>query len=247
MSGNRVPLKTKFHAIVDATNGNTFLQPVEAQLKGTTFECRGGVARNRDEIGKTVELDVTLKRGMIEDLLLLAMKGPRPVLRGGIKLKMKLKLPPGQAEISDRLQFSGRFELIGAHFTSPTVQEQIDTLSRRGKGRPQDEAIDEVPSDLAGEFTMEQGKIRFSRLRFIVPGAAVELAGQYLFESEELDFRGNLRLQARVSETMTGWKRWVLKPVDPFFAKEGAGTLLKIAVTGTRSNPKFGLDKGQGN
>jgi hypothetical protein len=247
MSGNRVPLKTKFHAIVDATNGNTFLQPVEAQLKRTTFECRGGVARNRDEIGKTVELDVNLRRGMIEDLMLLAMKGPKPVLRGGIKLKMKLKLPPGRAEISDRLQFSGKFELIGAHFTSPTVQEQINTLSRKGKGQPQDEAIDEVPSDLAGEFTMERGKIRFSRLRFIVPGAAVELAGQYLFESEELDFRGKLRLQARVSETMTGWKRWVLKPVDPFFAKEGAGTVLKIAVTGTRSNPKFGLDRGQGN
>ena len=247
MSGNRVPLKTKFHAIVDATNGNTFLEPVEAQLRRTTFECRGAVARNRDEIGKTVALDVNLQRGLIEDLLLLAMKGPKPILRGGVKLKMKLKLPPGQAEISDRLQLSGKFELIGAHFTSPTVQEQIDTLSRKGKGRPEDEAIDEVPSDLAGEFTMGRGRIRFSRLRFIVPGAAVELAGQYLFESEELDFHGKLRLQARVSQTMTGWKRWVLKPVDPFFAKEGAGTLLKIAVTGTRSNPKFGLDRGQTN
>ena len=247
MSGNRVPLKTKFHAIVDATNGNTFLQPVEAQILGTTFKCRGGVSRNRDEIGKTVELDVTLQRGVIEDLLFMAMKGPKPILRGGIKLRMKLKIPPGRVEISDRLQMSGKFHLVGAHFTSPTVQEQIDTLSRKGKGRPQDTAIDEVPSDLAGEFTMAQGKIRFSRLRFIVPGAAVELAGHYIFDSEELDFRGKLRLQARVSETMTGWKRWVLKPVDPFFAKEGAGTLLSIAVTGTRSNPKFGLDRGQAN
>ena len=34
MSGNRVPLKTKFHAIVDATNGNTFLEPVEARIRG---------------------------------------------------------------------------------------------------------------------------------------------------------------------------------------------------------------------
>src|SRR5262249_6313695 len=148
MSGNRVPLKTKFHAIVDATNGNTFLQPVEAEIRRTTFECRGGVSRNRDEIGKTVELDVNLQRGIIEDLLFLAMKGPKPILRGGVKLKMKLKLPPGREEISDRLQLSGKFQLIGAHFTSPTVQEQIDTLSRKGKGRPQDEAIDEVPSDL---------------------------------------------------------------------------------------------------
>jgi hypothetical protein len=36
----------------------------------------------------------------------------------------------------------------------------------------------------------------------------------------------------------------VLKPVDPFFAKDGAGTLLSIAVTGSREDPKFGRDRG---
>jgi len=43
---------------------------------------------------------------------------------------------------------------------------------------------------------------------------------------------------------MTGWKRWVLKPVDPFFAKEGAGTFLRIKVTGTSKAAKFGRDHG---
>jgi hypothetical protein len=43
---------------------------------------------------------------------------------------------------------------------------------------------------------------------------------------------------------MTGWKRWALKPVDPFFAKEGAGTFLRIAITGSAQQPKFGLAKG---
>ena len=76
-----------------------------------------------------------------------------------------------------------------------------------------------------------------------MPGSEVRLAGTYLFDKEELDFHGELRLEARVSETMTGWKRLVLKPVDRFFAKEGAGTLLKIAVTGPRSSPKFGRDR----
>ena len=194
-----------------------------------------------------MELDVNLQRGLIEDLLFLAMKGPKPILRGGMKLKMKLKIPPGRAEISDRLQMSGKFDLIGAHFTSPTVQEQIDTLSRKGKGRPEDKPLTRCPRISQVSSPWHRGRIRFSRLRFIVPGAAVELAGHYIFDSEELDFRGKLRLQARVSQTMTGWKRWVLKPVDPFFAKEGAGTLLSIAVTGTRSNPKFGLDRGQTN
>jgi len=41
---------------------------------------------------------------------------------------------------------------------------------------------------------------------------------------------------------VTGWKRWILKPVDPFFEKNGAGTFLRIKVDGTTAQPKFGLD-----
>ena len=54
--------------------------------------------------------------------------------------------------------------------------------------------------------------------------------------------RYQARLQAKISQTMTGWKHIALKPVDPFFSKAGAGTLLSIKVTGTRENPEFGLD-----
>jgi hypothetical protein len=40
---------------------------------------------------------------------------------------------------------------------------------------------------------------------------------------------------------VSGWKSWFLKPIDPFFAKHGAGTELPIRITGTRSEPHFGL------
>jgi hypothetical protein len=58
-----------------------------------------------------------------------------------------------------------------------------------------------------------------------------------------MDFRGELRLQAKVSQTMTGWKRWALNPVDPFFAKDGAGTQLQIRIDGAREQPRFRRDK----
>jgi hypothetical protein len=58
-------------------------------------------------------------------------------------------------------------------------------------------------------------------------------------EEDTLDSRG-AEVQARVSQTMTGWKHWLLKPVDPFFAKNGAGTFLKIKVVGSSKAPKFG-------
>jgi hypothetical protein len=33
-----------------------------------------------------------------------------------------------------------------------------------------------------------------------------------------------------------------LKAVDPFFKKDGAGTVLPIRITGTREHPSFGLE-----
>ena len=62
--------------------------------------------------------------------------------------------------------------------------------------------------------------------------------------ADNLDFHGALMLDARVSETQAGWKRWVLKAVDPFFSKRGAGTFLHIKVVGRARDPKFGLDPG---
>jgi S1-C subfamily serine protease len=34
-------------------------------------------------------------------------------------------------------------------------------------------------------------------------------------------------------------------PIDPFFSKQGAGTLLRIQVVGTSKEPKFGRDRGK--
>lgn len=243
-SGNPVPLKTEFHAIVDGTNGNTLLQPVIATLGSTRFHCQGGVVRGKDDAGKTVVLDVVMQQGRIDDLLRLAMKGGKSFLRGGVGLKMKFELPPGKGEIADRLNISGDFSLNDARFTSRTVQDKIDSFSRAGQGRPKDEAIDEVPSNIEGTFKLAGGVIRFSSLQFTTPGAEVALRGRFRFSDESLAFRGKLRLDAKVSQTQSGWKRYVLKPVDPFFSKEGAGTLVAIQISGSRNDPQFGLDRG---
>jgi hypothetical protein len=132
-----------------------------------------------------------------------------------------------------------------ASFTSATVQDKIDGLSSRAQGKPGDKLVDEVRATLDGSFRLSRGVIEFSRLRFTIPGADVALVGSYAFDTEAVDFRGKLRLQATVSQTMTGWKRWALKPADPFFAKDGAGTQLQIRIDGTRDQPRFGRDRQQ--
>jgi hypothetical protein len=49
-------------------------------------------------------------------------------------------------------------------------------------------------------------------------------------------------MKAKLSQMTKGWKSILLKPVDPFFHKNGAGTEVPFKVTGTHSEPHFGLD-----
>jgi hypothetical protein len=78
---------------------------------------------------------------------------------------------------------------------------------------------------------------------FGVTGADVDLAGSYDLNADVLDFHGVLQLQAKVSQTVTGWKHWALKPIDRFLSKDGAGTYVKIQVVGNSKAPQFGRDK----
>jgi hypothetical protein len=95
---------------------------------------------------------------------------------------------------------------------------------------------------MMGVFHLENAAIRFHKLSFGIPGADIDLAGDYNLDSDTLDFGGTLKLQATVSQMVTGWKKVVLKPVDRLFEKEGAGTFLRIRVDGTSKAPKFGVN-----
>jgi hypothetical protein len=75
-----------------------------------------------------------------------------------------------------------------------------------------------------------------------VPGAEIDLKGTYAMEGGALNFTGAAKLQATVSAVVGGWKGLLLKPVDHYFKKDGAGTELPIHIQGTRENPKFGVD-----
>jgi hypothetical protein len=63
-------------------------------------------------------------------------------------------------------------------------------------------------------------------------------------DGNEFDFHGKARMDAKLSQMVTGWKSLLLRPVDPFFSKNGAGTEIPVKVTGTKSEPHFGVDFG---
>ncbi len=245
MANNPVPLTTEFEVLVDGTNGNTVLKPVRATLGSTRFTTSGAVIKHEGEQRRTISLNVSMPDGAIRDLLTLAAKGP-PFMDGRILLETRIDIPPLSGKVREKLVLDGRFELLEGKFLRSTIQDQIDNLSRRGQGAPADTQIDEVVSYMTGEFRLQNEALAFRSLAFGVPGAHVHLAGGYNVANDTLNLHGNLRLQSKVSGTVSGWKRWALKPVDPFFAKRGAGTFLNIKVDGTSQHPKFGLDRGGG-
>ncbi|MEO8372793.1 MAG: hypothetical protein ABI806_26650 [Candidatus Solibacter sp.] len=242
-SGNSVPLRTQYEVLVDGTNGDTTLKPVKATLGGTHFTTSGVVFKHEGDKHRSIHLNVDMPQGRMTDILRLAMKGA-PFMEGRLNLKTALELPNLDGKVIDKLRLDGKFDITGAHFLKSTIQDQIDGLSRRGRGQPQNQEIDEVVSRMQGDFKLDGSVITFGQLTFGVSGADVHLAGSYALDDDVLDFHGALRLQAKVSQTQTGWKHWVLKPVDPFLSNHGAGTYLKIQVVGSSKAPKFGRDKG---
>ncbi len=240
--GNAVPLKTTFEVLVDGTNGDTTLKPVKATLGSTRFTTSGAVFKDEGDTRKTIDLDVDMPRGNLRDLLQLAMKGA-PFMEGTVALKTKIGIPPLTGKVKEKLLLDGTFDVTRGKFLKSTIQDQIDKLSRRGQGQPTNQEIDEVVSRMSGEFHMEDEAITFRTLAFAIPGATVNIAGTYDLGLDNLEFHGALSLDAKVSQTQSGWKRWVLKPADPFFSKNGAGTYLKIKIEGPSKKPAFGLDR----
>lgn len=247
VSGHPVPLHTDFHAIVNGTDGDTYLDPVKARVLQSSFTATGKIVRVQSPHGHDIELDVVLDRARIEDLLKLGMKTDPPVMTGAVAMTAKFGLFPGSDDIANRLKLAGNFQIPDAHFTSESLQGKIDSLSLRSQGKPKlasEHRNDNVASDLRGTFQLSRGVLSFSSLHFMVPGTHADVTGRYSMDGNVFDFHGKLKLDAQLSQMTTGWKSLLLKPVDRFFRKDGAGTEIPFRVDGTRSAPHFGLDFG---
>jgi hypothetical protein len=246
-SGHPVPLHTEFHAIVDGTSGDTYLRPVNATVLHSSFTAEGSIVRMSAPHGHDIELTVMLDHARIEDLLKLGVRTDPPVMTGPVEMKTRLSLVPGDASVADRLKLAGNFHVLRARFTNEKVQSKLDSLSLRSQGKPkqaQEHPEEDVPVDLQGVFTLKDGLLSFSSLHFLIPGTHVDMTGDYSLDGQTFDFSGKARLDAKVSQMTTGWKSILLRPVDPFFSKGGAGTEIPIRITGTESEPHFGLDFG---
>src|ERR1700733_673746 len=193
-------LHTKFHAIVDGTSGDTYLQPVDARLGGSDFTCSGAIVNVKGK-GHIIDLDVNVPSGKIQDFLQLAVKTSPVVMTGGLQMKTRLHIRPGPESVSKKIGLTGGFTLRQIHFTNPEVEDKVDMLSLRAQGDPKaaKPGGEDVTSQMGGEFVMGDGKLSFSKLDYTLPGAEVLLAGDYSLNGDRFEFEGKMRTDAKVS------------------------------------------------
>ncbi len=242
ISGHQVPLTTTYHALIDATNGNTTLDPVHATFLNTALVARGGVYEAEGVKGRITRLDVTMEDGRLEDLMRIAVPTTKAPMSGRVYLRTQFVIPPGKVDVVDKLQLNGRFAIDAGRFTDKDVQKKVNSMSHRARGRASSsKAPDTITSDFRGQFELRRSQLGISSVSFDVPGAIVEMRGQYGLRQGTIDFKGNLFMDAKISETMTGFTSLLLKLADPFFRKDGR-TVVPVTISGTRDDPHFGLD-----
>jgi hypothetical protein len=254
--GTSVPLETQFHATVDGTNGDTWLQPVHATLGRSHFTADGkivgvpaGVLPNGAAWpgGHEIALNVNVGRGRIEDFLRLVSKSGTPLMTGELTLRTTLEIPPGTEPVQEKMKLNGNFNLEDAAFTSARIQNEVRELSLRGQGQPREakNAGANVRSAIESNFTLAGGVVTLPNLKYSVPGAEIDLAGKYGLEGSTLNFKGTAKTDATVSQMVGGWKGMLLKPADRLFKTDRAGTDVPIHIDGTEQDPHFGVDFGR--
>jgi hypothetical protein len=247
-----VPLHTEFKAVVDGLSGDTFLHQVDVRLLNSTLHASGSIVRlgipATGVTGHDTELDVTIgpnDHARIEDLLTLAMKTSPPIMRGSIAMQAHLSVPPGKVSVSKKMGLKGSFTVRNATFSNPKFQNAVDMLSMRAQGKPKEAnaaSASKVDSTLSGDFNQANALMELPRLVYAIPGAQVNLVGQYSLDGQRFEFKGDVRTDATMSQMTTGWKSMLLKPFDPLMKRDGAGLELPVTISGTKSAPKFGID-----
>ena len=251
--GHTMVLHTDFDARVDGTNGDTWLNAVNATLNSSHFTAKGQIVRvlktgtdgRLHSVGHDIALTVDVGRARIEDFLRLSTDAVVPIMDGDIAVQAQVHIPPGTAPVHERIAIKGHFLLDQAEFTSLVVEKRIRELSLRGQGKTSElkSAEDEkIKSHAEGDFTLEGGVLALPAVTYTVPGADIQMHGTYRTSGQILDFTGTAKMEATVSQMVGGWKGVLLKPADRFFKKDGAGTSIPIYIAGTRDHPQFGYN-----
>jgi len=240
-SHHAVALKAKFVASVDGMSGGTILHSVEGSFLKTPVHVEGSVEGKPGQPGKTTSLNLNVHNGRIEDVLWLFVREPKAPMEGATNFHAHVVWPSGHQKFLKRVVLQGDFEIEHAQWTKPERQMSVNMLSKKASGKKKDPDTPNVTADLKGKVLLSNEIAKFQDTSFKVPGAEAILHGTYNLEDTKIDFHGDLKTEASLSDDSSGVKAVLLKPLDPLFKKKHAGAVVPIEMTGTYHDPHFGV------
>jgi hypothetical protein len=243
MSGHPFPLKSRFQAQVDGTNGDVKLTRVDVLLQDTPIEVGGGIIGKPSLPGKTTSLDLIANRGSVQNVLRPFVKASVPPMAGPMNFRAHVLLVPGDRPFLKRVSLWGDFSIARGRFTKAETQQNVNQLSENSRGMKNNNGNPPmVESNLKGHVNLSEGVAKFSSLFFDIPGASAQMKGTFDVSSKKVDFHGTLKTDAELSKETHGIKAVLLKPLDPLFKRKHHGAVVPVEMTGTYSKPHFGIE-----
>ena len=243
-AGHTVNLKSRFQAEVNGTDGDVKLSQVAVQLNDTPIAVHGLIRGEAAAKGKLTTLDLSSAKGQVQDILRPFVSATSPPMLGPIIFRAHVVFPSGERPFFKRVRLVGDFNIAHGRFGSPQTQSSVDNLSERSRGIKNGQGnSDRVEAGLSSDVTLANGVAKFSNLAMTVPGATARMNGTFNVINEKIDFHGALKTDVKLSDTTKGIKSVLLKPFDPIFKrKRHEGASIPVEMTGTYSQPHFGME-----
>ena len=178
VGGHPFPLNTKYQAIVDGTNGDTYLERIDASFLNSSLVAKGAVMDAPKGVhGRTVSLDIDMQKGRIEDIMRMAVPTPKPPMTGGAQ---------GRDEVPAAARRFRRVAATAARWRFLDPGRAVHQLRRAGENHLAQPSQSRAGTGHAeaergvgfhGPLQARGGRLALPDLMFGVPGARVELAG----------------------------------------------------------------------
>ena len=244
--GKATPIDGQVSATVNGLNGEVLFHQIQAETGKTLLTAVGAVQGSP----KQTNLDIEISEGRAQDVMRPFMERAVPIT-GAVRLKCHVWLAPsgsGQGFLQ-RLHVDGFFDVPNEIVTDKNKEKSLTDFSKRAQGHDGNDQKDEANtndsdalSSLKGHAIIRDGVATSHALNFDVAGASAVFDGTFNFHTEAVHMTGTMAMHSDFSHITTGFKSWLLKPLNPFMKKKTAGAVVPIAITGTPGKYQVGLD-----
>ena len=122
-----------------------------------------------------------------------------------------MTIPGGPKPFIRRVHLTGNFEIVEVTFTKQKTRQGASELSLRAQGQKvpdrNKEELPKITGQISGDVELLDGVAHFSDLSYRLPGAIANVNGTYSFHHERIELHGQLRVDAKFSNTASGPKR----------------------------------------